>query len=366
MQTSPVQSEIHYHVQEQSLKHKLSSTTEKIIQLNPKLLLGESNLFDYDSINHTIVLSPSFQDLLKLLVQLDELDCKALTANSLYDLNSILQQPQDVRGGLLRKEGTERWHLNDNPTKQKHRQTFDALLKQLGFVLQRSIDCEMTVDHCIIFGARAERMETRILETLGYLEKNLKVSGHIFLLGSNRKLIPPEIEHLKSKMEKLEESKKTYWSEVFNDPDQSTEANAFVFLWKCIVPQEMQIFLEDKLVGIKSTRIGNSYNEQQGHRVTTEVTIEDWMSFYKADEPQAVFAVTEQPYIRLADQLRLTLLSKGKKANTDELIERIKNTVFHFASSNPSSSPLISVMLDEIGRNVYRTADTLKYLESLE
>ncbi len=360
------QSEIHYHVQEQSLKHKLSSTAEKIIQLNPRLLLGESNLFDYDSISHTIVLSPSFQALLKLLVQLDELDCKALTANSLYDLNSILQQSQGVRGGLLRKEGTERWHLDDNPTKQKYRQTFDAILQQLGFVLPQSIDYEMTVDHCIIFGARAERMETRIIKTLGYLKKNLKVTGHIFLLGSNRKLIQPEIEHLKSRLEKLEESQRIYWSEVFNDPEQSTEANAFIFLWKCIVPQEMQTFLEDKLVCIKSTRIGNSYNGQQGHRATTEVTLEDWMSFYKADEPQAVFAIAEQPYIRLVDQLRLTLLSKGKKANTDELIERIKNTIFYFVFPNQSSSPLISVILDEIGRNVYRTADTLKYFESLE
>ncbi len=266
----------------------------------------------------------------------------------------------------MRKEGTERWHLDDNSTKQKYRQTFDVLLQQLGFVLPKSIDCEMIVDHCIIFGARAERMETRIIETLGYLKKKLKVTGHIFLLGSNRKLIQSEIEHLKPKLEKLEESQRIYWSEVFNDPEQSTEANAFVFLWKCIVPQEMQTFLEDKLVGIKSTRIGNSYNGQKGHRVTTEVTIEDWMSFYKADEPQVIFAIAEQPYIRLADQLRLTVLSKGKKANTDELIERIKNTIFYFASPNPSSSPLISVILDEIGRNVYRTADTLKYLESLE
>lgn len=366
LRVAQIHREIYYHVQEYILKHKLFSTTQKIIQLSPRLLLGESNLFDYDSINHTIVLSSSFQNLLKLLVQLDELDCKVLTVNSLYDLNSILQQPQGVRGGLLRKEGTERWHLSDNSTKQKYRQTFDAPLQQLGFVIPKSIDCEMTVDHCIIFGSRAECMETRIIETLGYLEKNLKVTDHIFLLGSNRKLIQPEIEHLKSKLEKLEKSQRVYWGEVFNDPEQSIEASAFVFLWKCIVPQEMQAFLEDKLVSIKSTRMGNSYNGQQGHRVTTEVTIEDWMSFYQANEPQAVFAIAEQPYIRLADQLRLTLLSKGKKANTDELIERIKNTIFYFAFPNPSSSPLISVILDEIGRNVYRTADALKYLESLK
>jgi hypothetical protein len=312
------------------------------------------------------VLSASFQDLLKLLVQLEELDCKALTANSLYDLNSILQQFQGVRGGLLRKDGTERWDLNDNFNLQKYRQILDAILQQLGFVFPQSIDSEMSVDHCIIFGSTVEGMETRIIETLGYLKKNLKVTGHIFLLGSHRKLIQSEIDYLKLMLEKLEESQRIYWSEVFCDPQQSTEANAFVFLWKCLVPQKMQTFLEDKLVCIKSTRIGNSYNREQGHRVTTEVTVEDWMSYYKAGEIQAVFAVTEQPYIRLADQLRFTLLSKGKKAKTDELIERIKSTIFYFASPNSISSPLLSEILDEIGRNVYRTADTLKYFESLE
>jgi hypothetical protein len=365
-----VQSEIHYHIQdhiqEQILKHEISSTTEKIIQLNRRLLLGESNLFDYDPTSHAIVLSLPFRNLLELLVQLDELNCKALTAKSLYDLNLILQQHQGFQGGLLRKEATERWHLDDNPTKQKHYQTFDALLQELGFVLSKSVDCEMPIDHCIIFGGRAERMETRIIETLDYL-KNLKATGHIFLLGSNRKLIQPEIDHLKPKLEKLDESQIIYWNEVFNDPEQSTEANAFVFLWKCIVPQEMQTLLEDKLISIKSTRIGNSYNGQQGHRVTTEVTVEDLLAFCeKTVEPKVIFAVAGKPYIRLADQLRFTVLSKGKKAKTDELIERIKNITFYFASPNSNSSPLISVILDEIGRNVYRTVDTLKYLESLE
>ena len=359
------QPEIHNNVPEQVFfTHKLSPTVQKIVQLNPKLLLGGSKLFDYGS-NHTIVLSPSFQDLLKLLVQLDELDKKALTAKSLDELNSILQQPQGIQGGLLRKEGIERWNLNDNSIKQKYSQTFNELFLRLGFVLPQSIDYEMIVDHCIIFGGRSERMETRILETLDYLKKNLKVTGHVFLLGSSRKLVQAEIEYLKPKLEKLEKSQRVYWDEVFNDPEHSTEANAFVFLWKYIIPQEMQISLEGKLVSIKSTRIGNSYNGEQGHRATTEITIEDWMS-YTVDEPQAVFAIAEQPFIRLTDQLRLTVLSKSKKASTDELIERFKNTIFYFPVLKPSSSPLISVILDEIGRNVYRSADTLKYLEGLK
>lgn len=337
-----------------------------MIQLNPKLLFGESNLFSYDFKQRAIVLSPSFRDLLNLLVRLGELDCKALTVASLYDLNVVLQQPQGVCGGLLRKEGTERWHLEDNPAKQKYRQTFEALFLQLGFVLPTSIDCEMTVDHCIIFGALTERMETRIIDALGYLKKNLKVKGHIFLLGSNRPLIQSEIEHLKSKVAGLDASQSLYWNELFNDHEQFTEANAFLFLWKCIVPQEMQILLEDKVIGIKSTRIGKSYNGAQGHRVTNEVTVEDWMAFYKADEPQSIFAVAEKPYIRLADQLRLSVLSKGKKASKDELKKRISNTIFYFASPASRSSPLISVILDEIGRNLYLTAESLKYLESIE
>lgn len=369
MQASPtslVQEEQHYYVSEQGVNQVLSETVQKIMELNPKLLLGESKLFNYDLNNHSIGLSTSFQNLLTLLVQLDELDSRALSVNSLDALNTVLQQAQGFQGGLLRKEGTERWHQEDNSTKQQYRQTINELLQELGFVLPQNLDSDMTVDHCVVFGARVERMERRIVETLYFLENNLEVSGHIFLLGSNRKLIPAEKEYLNSKLESFENSQKIYWEEVFNDLEQATEANAFVFLWRCLVPQEMQVDLESKLVAVKSTRIGSSYKGKGGHRVTTEVTVEDWMPYYKDGESQSVFAVVEQPYIRLADQLRFTVLSNGKKANADELLERIKNATFYFAAPKPSSDPLISVILDEIGRNVYRAVESLKYLENLE
>jgi hypothetical protein len=352
------QSEIHYQVQEQVLKHKLSLKAEKIMQLNPKFILGELNLFEYDSENQ-IVLNSSFQNLLKLLVLIEELDPKALTANSLEDLNSIIQQPQGFRGGLLRKEEMERWHLKDNPNLQKHRDIFDVLLQPLGFVIPKAIEERMTVDHCIIFGADTETMETRIIETLNYLKNNLTVTGHIFLLGSNRKLNQDEKEHLNFKLEKLEENERNYW----NDSEFCTEANAFTFLWKCLVPKEMQALLEDRCMLINSTRVGQSYSGQRGQRATTETTIEDWMVFYRTDEVQSIFAITELPYLRLADHLRATVLSKGKQAHLEELKERIKNTTFYFAIPEPNSSPLLSVILDEIARNVYRTIDTIKYLE---
>lgn len=354
--------ETYYPANEENLtiNHKVSSTVHKIINLCPKCVLGESTLFNYDSFNQQIVLSSPFQNLLKLLVELSELDHKALTVNSLNELSAILQQPQGPSGGLLRQPGKERWELEDNLTKQVYRKHFEELLCQLGFISPKLLDSQMTVDHCILFGARTERMETRIIQTIAYLKDNLRVTGQIFLLGSNRKLISEEIDHLKRMFKgNLKEFQAEYWSNILEDKEQATESNAFMCLWECLVPEEIQIELKNKLIAINSTRFGN------GHRATTEVTVEDWVSLYNEDVPQAIFALAEQPYLRIADQLRFTVLTKGKKANENELIERIKNTTFYFATPTPNSLPKISIFLDEIARNVYRLTDTLKYFESL-
>ena len=200
---------IYHHIQEkQSLKQHLSETTEKIMRLSPKLILGESNLFNYDKVSQSLTLSPSFQSLLKLLIQLEELDPEALKAESLYQLNTILQQSQGIKGGFLRKEGTERWDLEDNVLKQNYYQTFNSLFQELGFVSPKSIDFEVKADHNPNFGARVERMEKRIREIVLYLEKNLEIKGNLFLSGSNRKLIQEEKDYLKSKLENLEKSQK--------------------------------------------------------------------------------------------------------------------------------------------------------------
>jgi len=360
------QSEIHYNIQGLDVAHKITSlAAQQIMQLRPELILGESNLFKYDVVNQNIELSQPFQNLLRLLVELHELDHRVLSVKTLQELNGILQQPQGFHGGLLRKDGTERWHLVDNSVKGKHRRTLELFFQQLGFYFPKNIDFPMTVDHCIIFGGRLERMEKRIFETLNYLENNLSVTGHIFLLGSNRNLIVEEKNLLKKKIEKHETSRRSYWTEIFNDPKRSTEGNAFEFLWECIVPQETQNLLKEKLITINSTKIGNSYQDHYGIRVTTERTVEDWISFYKTELPQSIFSIAEQPYSRLADQLQFTVLSNGKKAKREEIIKRIQNTTFYFACPAPNSYPLVSVVLDEIARNVYRVTESLKYLEQL-
>lgn len=342
--------EIHQSVTAKGLEHKLSPTTIKIMSLSPELLLGEPNILEYDPVKQAIVLSSPFRQLLELLVQLGKIEAKSLSVRSIDELNTILQQ------GLLRKEGTERWHLSDSAKELEVSTQIQRLFKELGFVTPKLLDTPTTVDHCIIFGARVERMGTRIHETVRILQTNLNVRGHIFLLGSNRKLIPAEIDYLKPYMDEK-------WTELFQDPEQATEANAFVLLWESIVPKQLQDQYKNRLVGIKSTRIGHSYKEKEGHRATTEVTAEDWMAYYSDQKPQSIFAVVEQPYIRLADQLRLTVLSNGKKATLEMLVARIASTTFDFAYAAPDSPPLISVTLDEIARSVYRIRDTLNYLE---
>lgn len=371
MQLPPVAhapSEVHYtvaqqHYSQSRLLHPLNSVAEKVIQLNPQLILGGYNLYNYDSTNHSLVLTPAFHELLVFLVKQNELDKKALHAGSLNELNDILQQPQGA-GGVMRKNGVERWDLDDTPKNQQNRDTFATLFQQLGFTDPRTIEDDMTVDHCIVFGSGAQRMEARIKETLVYLQKNLQVTGHVFLLSANRELTASEIDYLHTKTEALEELERGFWNTVFEDPELSTEANAFVFLWKCTVPHDLQASLN--MVGIDSSRIGNSFNQKHGYRATTEVTIEDWMEYYKPEEPQCIFALAENPYIRMADQLRLTVLTNAQKADVDQLIERVRNTTLYVASPNIGSTPLISILLDEIGRNVYRTVKTLEYLDGLE
>lgn len=363
-----IATEIHYTVQDQGvpMEYKISSAAVKnILDLDSKFIFGESLLFNYDSTQQLITLSPAFQKLLVFLVQLNELDPKILKATSFTELNAVLQQPQGLPGGFLRKEGLERWHLEDGPNHQEYRQIFDLLFKELGFFLPKTLDHFMEVDHCIIFGATMERMEKRVIATIGYLKNQLHVKNHLVLLGSQRKLIPIEVKQLHYKIESLEEKQKKEWLNFFEDQEQLTEANAFIFLWRIHAPKEMQVQLEEKLVSIKSTRMGSSYREHHGHRTTLEVTVEDWLSFYDDKKTQTIFAVAELPYLRLADQLRMTVISKGKKASFEELFHRIKNTTFYFSSPLLNSSISSSVLFDEIGRTVYRVNETLKYLEAI-
>lgn len=355
-QRKPIQNEI-------QIKQPISPLAAKMTQLNPKLVMGSHQLFQWDATNQRIILSRPFQSLLRLLVELGTLESTKI--DCLEDLNAQLQKPQG-QGGLLRKPESERWHITDHPLWKQKRLELERLLGQLGFVGSQSLPHPVSVKHCIIFGARAERVETRIQETL-----NLLLSGHlqterVFLLGSKRKLVSEERLFLKSKIDQLaNEEQKKYWLSVFAQEDQAIEANACLFLWEFLVPTHMQEALRGKVISIQSTQIGFSYREKEGHRTTCEVTAEDWISYYTDQEPQTIFALAEQPYVRLVDQLRTSVLTNAKRAKVDLMHHRLANTTFYFVLPQPRQEPLIGVVLDEIARNVYRTVDLLRHLDKL-
>lgn len=341
----------------------LSPSAVKIMSACPELIIGSYHLFQWDAVKTHITLAPAFQSLLQTLTELGALE--AAEIHTLNDLNILLQKPQG-QGGLLRKPGSERWEINDHPSWQAKQDDLEKLVDQLGFSQDQSLKKHCSVDHCIIFGARVERMETRISETLITLMKKAVKAEHIFLLGSKRKLVSEELAILAEKIEHIHnEKQKLYWKEVFASEEHATEANACALLWECNVPSELENTLNGRVVFVQSTRIGFSYKETIGHRTTTDVTTEDWSKFYQDGEKQSIFAIAEQPYGRLVDQLRTSVLTNAKKANVDLMLQRIANTTFHFARPNIKRESL-SIILDEIARNVYRTFDTLRYLDQIQ
>ena len=225
--------EIHITVPSVIFEQEINPTVERILSLSPQLILGQSHLFSWDAANHCITLTSSFQELIQILVQMQELDPNILRAKSLKEFSAILQKPQHNPNsvkenlqpenyGLMRGLGRERWDLKDNESINAYRDHFVILLQRLGLwsqnVFSRPSSADLApfvasyaaaymtrlyqrvkinlelflpttglfhihIDHCIIFGGRVERMEGRILKTLEYLKDRLEVKGRIYLLG---------------------------------------------------------------------------------------------------------------------------------------------------------------------------------------
>lgn len=344
----------------------LSPAAAQAMSLCPELIIGNHHLFQWNELKKEISLSSPFQDLLQLLVELETLETKDI--HTLSDLNNVLQKPQG-EGGLLRKPKFERWEMTDHPIWKQRKAVLEHLFTQLGFIQSHQlVKTPILVKHCIIFGARAERIETRIKETLQFFLKGDVQAEHIFILGSKRKLIPEERLFLSKKIESFhQEKQKIYWQEILANEEYATEANACALLWEYLLPKDLKEKLEGKVVFVQSTRLGSSYQEQAGNRTTTDITTDDWNSYYQDGEKQAIFALAEQPYGRLLDQLRASVLTKAKRATLDLVMQRIALTTFYFVQPQLKKDSLaIGIVLDEIARNVYRTIDILRYFEQVQ
>lgn len=341
------------------IQQPVSLMTAQLIEQCPDLVLGSHHLFIWDRTHRQILLSPSFQAFLTLLIEWGTLKPIG-KLHSLDDLNRTLQQAQG-EGGLLRQPGSERWDMSDHELWQQEQQLFNEWFTKLGFVQPNELSQPISVDHCLIAGATVSRMQFRIRETVKLLENHQLRTEKIYLLGSKRSLTSEELQTIHSKIEGLvDQQRKNHWKEIFTTTSEATEANAFALLWELYAPS-----LQEKTIPIHSTRWGFSYQENRGHRTTTDITTDDWTAYFEEGRPQAIFCLAEQPYIRLCDQIRVSVLTQSKRATGRQILERLSQTTFYFLAPAPSTPPLIGVVLDEIARNVYLTRDLLRYLEQL-
>jgi hypothetical protein len=329
----------------------LSPTTTELVLQYPSIL-GKLNLFEMKN-NGKLSLSPSFQQLIYSLVLAGELDPQILNVQSLPELNTILQKEQGAAGGMLRNKQKERWELSDSHILLNLKPLLLSYFYAIGFFQNSTVESSIEVDHIIVYGARCERMEKRILETLGYLE-NFVLKGDICLIGSTRLLVEEEKVFLNTKLDNLSEEDKIVWSNKLND--EPFETTAQQFLWYVLAQSKYA----DSLVVIASSKIFPSEN-----RPNAQSTTEAWVSTGNFQTPQNIFAFVEQPYQRLNQQLFLAVITNAGTADINLITERLENTTFYFVTKPTGKEPLISIYLDEIARNVNLLTQYLEYLEYL-
>lgn len=343
---------------------QLTETAKKVVVASKGAILGMHNLVNFDSDRGMLTLSDPFKSFLSLFVEAGVLSAKVFEACSLDELNAILQLSQG-EGGFMRPKGAERWDLTDNETLVQRADVISDLQAKMGFSDPQALLEKISVDHCIVFGARVSRMIARLKATADYLKKNVRVTGNITLSGSNRLLISDEITDLYKQIEGLGEERKAFWTKAFASPENRTEAKAFTCLWECIVPKDLQERLQSHLSTIESTRAGSSHEGAKGTRVTTAVAAEDWIKEHLVqDRPQSVFAVVEQPYVRVPMQFQAKAYSTGT-SSVEELLEKINNIRFHFVTVPPPAFPGALVFIDEVARNIFVLTRTITWLESL-
>ncbi len=338
--------------------HKIRGTALEIAQIKPSLVIGSGNFFQFDLKTNRLISSYPLFLLLRELVTLGELDFRALKAQTLHELDDILQKSQSASGGLMRKKGTERWHMRDLPKIDSKRAFFDQTFKELGFLPQELKSNFVSVDHCIVFGARAECMQMRIDQTLKAFEEGVKVIDRIFLLSSNRPLLEDEIAYVMLKRQKLEANYRKLKGKKLAKPETFTEASAMKFLWDIATFSKPSLQKRANLICSSAIRCGAT-------RITTAETLNDWLQKSRGDRSRSFFCFVEQPFFRLADQLHWSILINQVVSKKD-LIKRVQSFNFHCKTGAISPKFSSCVVLDEIARNVHQVIERLDFCQKLD
>lgn len=326
-------------------------------------MFPDKKLFDLSS--NSVKPSKTLKELLMLLQGLGEFKIDPKAFQSIGELNKLCQRE------LLRKPNKERWHMKDSSSVKNEKKKIVQLISELGFVKPVKLQIQnKTIDHCLVFGARANRVFYRLLETEKQIISNNLQCKKIYLLGSNRKTLSETTADkeefnfiLKLISELKDQELKKKWQTVFEDKSKRTEANFFYFIWQAVVSDKLHKEYNDKLIVINSTEIGAIHHDTEGNRPTTESTIKTIMKYYDGTKPQTFFATVEKPYTRIAHFTKVMILSDGFKLDEAGYKRRSEKDHFYFSFAD-SVTQKIAIYLDEVARNIYNMTKLLKYLDS--
>lgn len=293
--------------------------------------------------------STSFQAFLQLLARAGVINTDAPIPTRLQEISTLLNDP--IRG-LQREPGKERWEITEKSAMANARDALLGALSSLGMLEGERPSQKITVDHCLILGARVERMHLRLNETMELHDKNLLAFNSLFLLGSNRKLIAEETRY-------LEES----GCLRFCDGETvHTESDALNCLWEaCLASRLDRQLLKKKMSLITATATGTSYNGQAGWRPTVQSTLDLWHERFQKDAAESVFALAEKPYARLIDQLVWTIWTDNRTADAYKLRENIARFRI-FACFPAATTTNLAVLLDEVARQVYHLKQRIDFI----
>ncbi len=249
-----------------------------------------------------------------------------------------------MQAHCIRKPGLERWDLGsleqakDTATKNKILQT----IRQLGFV-DAIPPTTVDVDYFLLFGARFQKMETRFEDFVQQYKAGTLRCNTIVLLGGIRSLPLQEVDFIRQKYPEFD----SFLTRINTKSTELTETELWHFIWEIHATDAMKNEYQEGKQNLCFVHATDT-NQSQNNRVTTNTTLEAWLSVY---QPQGgkVHANVEKPYgIRMEKNLRCCL--KQYCLASDEVLQ------FHISwnSSHADENTLLTVYMDEIARAFYQ------------
>ncbi len=192
MEARTAENNISFNVNDGSMLHQ-------ILLKNPKLIFGHfNNMFKYDNRANKIIIRSEFSALLKILKSCNKKDPHKIglenEPNNFADIRQALNNLDfnTAFGSDKNADGShvERWHLLEDGISLDVKENLKDIVMQLGFTNILNNTTQFTTPkQAIILGARSERMELRIRQSLNKANQNGNINHEdVYFLSGDRKI----------------------------------------------------------------------------------------------------------------------------------------------------------------------------------